>query len=170
MHRSFADGQKYSNRGTPRSKQSLQTLDHDPYSSGITPPWMTLPYHILLQIFQYASYPLYDEYFRPMPSADWLLGTSRLCHSFAEPALTILYRSPPLVPMEHAHRLLQLLMADQAPMSFKYRAKVERLQMEVSQTAAYTLVSNPALPNTLGFAGDVYTRQRSKRVTDFESF
>ena len=112
----------------------------DAYSSGIIPPWPSLPYEILVLIFQYAAYPLYDERtFQPSASVDWLLKTSRLCRAFTEPALTVLYRSPPLVPMDKAHKLRQLLVADPEPMSYNYRAKVERLQMEVSQTAAYTL-------------------------------
>lgn len=41
--------------------------------------------------------------------------------------------------MERAHRLRQLLVADPEPTSYNYRVKVERLRMEVSQTAAYTL-------------------------------
>lgn len=41
--------------------------------------------------------------------------------------------------MDRAHKLRQLLMADPGPMSYNYRAKVERVCMEVSQTAAYTL-------------------------------
>lgn len=116
------------------------------YSSDIVPPWASLPYEILISIFQYASYPLYDERtFEPSASVDWLLKTSRLCRAFAEPALTVLYRSPPLVPMERAHKLRQLLIADPEPMSYNYRAKVERLQMEVSQTAAYTLAGSGLL-------------------------
>lgn len=41
--------------------------------------------------------------------------------------------------MDRAHKLRQLLVADPRPMSYNYRAKVERLQIEVMQTAAYTL-------------------------------
>jgi hypothetical protein len=116
------------------------TSEQDAPSSGIIPPWASLPYEILVLIFQYASNPLYDERtFEPSASVDWLLKTSRLCRAFTEPALTVLYRSPPLVPMDRAHKLRQLLVADPEPMSYNYRAKVERLQMEVSQTAAYTL-------------------------------
>jgi hypothetical protein len=41
--------------------------------------------------------------------------------------------------MDRAHKLRHLLVADPEPMSYNYRAKVERLQMEILQTAAYTL-------------------------------
>lgn len=74
-----------------------------------------------------------------MPSVRWLLDTRRTCAAFQEPALTVLYRSPPLVPMQAAHELVKLLKSDPEPMSFNYRAKIETLQIEVSQTASYTL-------------------------------
>lgn len=69
------------------------------------PPWQTLPYHVLVQIFEYATYPLYEERtFQPLPSGKWLLDVAYLCRGFAEPAFTVLYNSPPLVPMDKAHR------------------------------------------------------------------
>lgn len=78
--------------------------DVDPYSAGIIPAWQTLPYHVLLQIFEYASYPLVDERtFQQTASWSWLLKASKLCRAFSEPALTVLYRSPCLTPMERAH-------------------------------------------------------------------
>lgn len=81
------------------------SADHDEYSARIVPAWSSLPYQILVQIFRYASSPLYDERtFQALPSVDWLVKVSRLCRSFAEPALTNLYRSPVLAPMERAHR------------------------------------------------------------------
>jgi hypothetical protein len=79
-------------------------VDVDTYSAGIIPPWQTLPYHILLQIFQYVSYPLVDERtFQQTANWSWLLKASKLCRAFSEPALTVLYRSPCLTPMERAH-------------------------------------------------------------------
>jgi hypothetical protein len=120
--------------------QSTACCDKDQYSAGVIPPWQSLPYHVLVQIFHYASYPLYeDRTSQPTFSVGWLVKTARLCRSFAEPALTVLYKSPPLVPMERAHKLRQLLTADPSPMTYNYRAKIERLQIEVSQTVTYTL-------------------------------
>ena len=108
--------------------------------SGVIPPWQSLPYHILVQIFRFATYPLYEEHtFQPLPSGRWLLSVARLCRDFAEPAFTVLYLSPPLVPMVQAHRLVDLLMADPLPMAFKYRQKVESLRIDVGQVVAYTL-------------------------------
>ncbi|ESZ90394.1 hypothetical protein SBOR_9230 [Sclerotinia borealis F-4128] len=108
--------------------------------TGNTPPWQTLPYHILVQIFEYATYPLYEEgTFQPLPSGRWLLDAAYLCRGFAEPAFTVLYNSPPLVPMDKAHRLVDLLKSDPESVAFGYRQKVVNLRIEVRQVAAYSL-------------------------------
>ncbi|KAG4030066.1 hypothetical protein MFRU_013g00900 [Monilinia fructicola] len=107
---------------------------------GNIPPWQTLPYHILVQIFEYATYPLYEEgTFQPLPSGRWLLDVAYLCRGFAEPAFTVLYKSPPLVPMDKAHRLVDLLKSDPTSVAFGYRQKVVNLRIEVRQVAAYSL-------------------------------
>lgn len=109
-------------------------------ANGVIPPWQSLPYLILVQIFQYASSPLYDDHtFQPLPSGSWLLKVARLCRSFAEPAFTVLYASPPLVPMDKAHMLVDLLKTDPTILAFKYRQKVESLRIDVGQVAAYSL-------------------------------
>ncbi|KAL3421263.1 hypothetical protein PVAG01_07708 [Phlyctema vagabunda] len=108
--------------------------------SGIIPPWQSLPYHILVQIFKYATYPLYNETtFQPNISSQWLFNMARECRAFAEPAITVLYASPPLIPMEKAHKLVGLLNADPAPMLFAYRQKVQSLRIDVGQVATYSL-------------------------------
>jgi hypothetical protein len=108
--------------------------------SGVIPPWQELPYQVLVQIFRYASYPLYDDHtFQPLASSRWLVNAAHVCRVFAEPAFQVLYSSPPLVPMIQAHRLVDLLTADPVPMSFKYRPKVESLRIDVGQVAAYSL-------------------------------
>jgi hypothetical protein len=76
---------------------------------------------------------------------DWLLKMSRLCRAFAEPALTALYRSPPTVPMDKAHLLKEHLERDHGTMLYNYRSKIERIQMEISLTAAYTLTGHGVL-------------------------
>ncbi|RKF75462.1 hypothetical protein GcM3_084002 [Golovinomyces cichoracearum] len=109
-------------------------------TSEVIPPWQSLPYHVFVQIFTFASYPLYDENtFQPLVSGRWLLSVARMCRAFAEPALTVLYSSPPLVPMVKAHMLVDLLKRDPTSLAFKYRQKVVSLQIEVSQVAEYIL-------------------------------
>ncbi|KAH8820600.1 hypothetical protein F5884DRAFT_764628 [Xylogone sp. PMI_703] len=127
-----------SNSSTSKSTNTTDYLP--PPISYVIPAWQTLPYHILVLIFKYASYPLYDENtFYSTPSCRWLLNTARICRAFAEPALTVLYASPPLAPMDKAHRLVALLAEDPTKLAFKYRQKVESLRIEVSQVAAYSM-------------------------------
>lgn len=137
-HKSTPKRRKTSKPATPKTV-ATQTIEHIK-GSGVIPQWQNLPYHIFVQIFQYASYPLYDEhYFQPLPSSRWLLNVAYMCRSFAEPALTVLHSSPPLVPMIQAHRLVDLLKADPLAMAYKYRQKVETLRIDVGQVAAYSL-------------------------------
>ncbi|EPE27178.1 hypothetical protein GLAREA_03092 [Glarea lozoyensis ATCC 20868] len=108
--------------------------------SGVIPPWQTLPYQVLLQIFEYTAGPLYDiNSFQPSLSQRLLLDMSRMCRAFAEPALTVLYKSPLLIPMIHAHQLVDAIKADPASRSLNYRRKIKSLCINVGQVAAYTL-------------------------------
>ncbi|PMD38781.1 hypothetical protein L207DRAFT_513263 [Hyaloscypha variabilis F] len=123
---------------TPKASKSEYTVLIE--GSGVIPPWQSIPYHVLVQIFRYASHPLYDDRsFQPLPSSRWLVNTAHVCRAFAEPAFQVLYSSPPLVPMIQAHMLVDLLTTDPVSMAFKYRPKVESLQIEVDQVAAYSL-------------------------------
>jgi hypothetical protein len=65
--------------------------------------------------------------------------------------------------MERAHKLRNLLVADPEPMSYNYRAKVEQIQMEVVQTAAYTFPGS----GLLDLYGLIY---HSPRLLDLELY
>ena len=97
---------------------------------GKVPPWQTLPYEILFQIFQYASHPLWDDAFNPTPSITWLLRSALVCRAFAEPALSALYFAPPLCPPFRAVGLLQRLVLQNDDSYLNYRAKVKYLDLE----------------------------------------
>ncbi|KAH0566031.1 hypothetical protein GP486_000581 [Trichoglossum hirsutum] len=103
-------------------------------SEGRIPPWESLPYYILVRIFTFAAYPLYDDMYWHQPSIGWLLKLSRVCRSFAEPALTALYHTPPLLPSYRPFALLKLLALPPSEKTFKYNSKVRRLEVEVSRT------------------------------------
>ena len=92
--------------------------------------WQELPYHIILQIFEYASYPLMSDDFVPTASVGWLIRCLRLCKSFADPILSVLYCSPPLYPPERARRLLEHLKSQNKAALYDYRAKVKYLDIE----------------------------------------
>ncbi|KAL1883032.1 hypothetical protein VTK73DRAFT_107 [Phialemonium thermophilum] len=97
------------------------------------PPWNELPYFILMQIFDHAVSAELDRH-----AANWLLSTSRVCRAFAEPALTVLYKHPPLYSLPMAHGLVYLLSQSPDHTLFSYRTKVERLSIDVGTVAMKT--------------------------------
>ena len=108
--------------------------DTDIHFTGKTMPWPTLPYHILLAIFDYASRPLVNDMLQPTSNIDWLYSIALCCKAFAEPALSALYYSPPLYPPDRAHRLLSHLATHRDTSTFNYGAKIKYLDMEASTT------------------------------------
>ncbi len=102
--------------------------------TGKTMPWPTLPYHILLAIFDYASRPLVNDTLQPMPSINWLHSVALCCKAFAEPALSALYYSPPLYPPSRAHHLLSHLQTHKGTSTYNYGAKIKYLDMEAYST------------------------------------
>ncbi|KAL2263260.1 hypothetical protein VTK26DRAFT_7525 [Humicola hyalothermophila] len=104
----------------------------------VIPAWATLPYHVLTQIFRYAAISIEET-----DRAKWLNSTSRVCRSFAEPALTVLYESPPLLNRPMAHGLVSLLSQDPSTTMFNYRAKVEELWIGVEEIASKTYKGQP---------------------------
>lgn len=84
---------------TSHSKDTTKQNKHDDtaiQTTGKAMPWNTLPYQVLVSIFEYASWPLVADAITPLPSIGWLLRTALCCRAFAEPALSALYYSPPL--------------------------------------------------------------------------
>lgn len=102
-----------------------------PIPPGKIPPWQTLPYQILLSIFQYASYPFYRDASHDTGSIAWLINVSALSKSFHDAAAATLLYSPPLFPADRARGLQRLLDAPQETLTMNYRNKVKRLDVEV---------------------------------------
>lgn len=101
----------------------------------VIPPWQTLPYHVLLEVFTHASRlrmarPSGPS--SPLTGPRWLIGIACLCRTFAEPALTVLYNSPPLMPPSRAHRFLRHLQKPAKNMLFDYKNKVRRLELDAA--------------------------------------
>ncbi|KAK4691530.1 hypothetical protein P7C71_g5490, partial [Lecanoromycetidae sp. Uapishka_2] len=97
-------------------------------------PLHTLPYQILVSIFDYASRPLMSDTFQPTSSVSWLLQVALCCRAFAEPALSALYYSPPLAPPNRAHALRSFLASHSKIPTFNYGAKIKYLDVEASTT------------------------------------
>ncbi|KAL5336257.1 hypothetical protein BJX70DRAFT_373128 [Aspergillus crustosus] len=124
---------KRSQLGAPfKKRRKLEETDVPFIDSGVIPPWQTLPYHILVDIFFRASYPLVDERTpRRHSTVNWLVNVALLCRSFYEPALAALYHSPPLVPALKSHGLLSLLAKPQDSLSTNYVSKIKELHVDV---------------------------------------
>ncbi|CAK7267496.1 hypothetical protein SEPCBS57363_002619 [Sporothrix epigloea] len=110
---------------TPNSKRA-----ESPQRSN-RPPWATLPYLVLAEIFACGAGPL-----DTIASVRWLLGVSRTCKSFTEPALRALYRKPPMLTMNMAHNLVNHLANDPSTTTFDYRKKVKALGIDVGSLAS----------------------------------
>lgn len=122
------------------AKSSPKPKSQSIASDGHIPPWASLPYHVLLQIFVYASHPLHDENLVQTPSVPWLLSMARMCVNFSKPALTALYRNPPIYAPEKSRRtkLLQLLLEPRAGHKEDYNVMVKRLELDATKIAALT--------------------------------
>jgi hypothetical protein len=108
-------------------------------TDGHIPAWATLPYHALLQIFVYAAHPLHDENMKPMASIPWLLQVARMCSAFRKPALTALYRNPPIFAMKQTRKdLVHHLITPPAEAQDDHRVMVKRLELDATQVSALT--------------------------------
>ncbi|KAH7411889.1 hypothetical protein DE146DRAFT_641654 [Phaeosphaeria sp. MPI-PUGE-AT-0046c] len=108
-------------------------------TDGNKPLWSSLPYHVLLQIFVYASHPLRDENMRPMASIAWLVQTAQMCTAFTKPALTALYRNPPVFAIKQKRKdLVYHLISPPEQAREDPRVMVKRLELDVTQMSALT--------------------------------
>ncbi|VBB83798.1 Putative protein of unknown function [Podospora comata] len=95
------------------------------------PNWVSLPWFFWEQVFQDASSSLEDSH-----RAKWLLAASTICRALEEPAITALYRRPPLASRGMAHGLVSLLAKDPSTTLFAYRTKIRRLSIDVNEIAS----------------------------------
>ncbi|KAH6868772.1 hypothetical protein BKA58DRAFT_441202 [Alternaria rosae] len=108
-------------------------------SDGHKPAWASLPYHVLLQIFVYASHPLHDENMKPTTAIPWLVQMARLCSTFTKPALTALYRNPPIFAIRQTRKdLVHHLITPPPGAHDDYRVMVKRLELDATQMTALT--------------------------------
>ncbi|KAF2744571.1 hypothetical protein M011DRAFT_488904 [Sporormia fimetaria CBS 119925] len=79
--------------GAP-SKARLEPTPEDSRPTAVA-DWSCLPFHALVDIFSYAAEPLHNGFF-PLPTIHWLLDVARMASVNTRPALTVLYRNPPI--------------------------------------------------------------------------
>lgn len=108
-------------------------------TDGHQPAWTSLPYHVLLQVFVYASHPLRDENMKPTSSIPWLVQMARMCSAFTKPALTALYRNPPIFAMKQTRKdLVHHFISPPADAHEDHRVMVKRLELDATQMLALT--------------------------------
>jgi len=127
-----------------KKRQKVDTGGDGIVGSGVIPPWQTLPYQVLFDIFLRASYPLLNEQqLTRTDSVKWLVNVALLCRAFHEPALAALYHTPPLLPTYKSHGLLKLLSMPPESCTMNYAAKIKELHIDVEHVLLYK--SGPAL-------------------------
>lgn len=124
-----------SSTGKPTTSVSASNVVE---SDGQIPPWSTLPFEILLSIFDFASDPLLSPGLEADLSANWLVGAAHACEAFKEPALTCLYISPPIYSQEQSHKLLHVLKQTIRSSPMLYQARVKRLEIDADKVLSHT--------------------------------
>lgn len=114
-----------------------------PIDPATIPPWQTLPYQILFDIFLRAFHSFNDSRSAKAKSASTLLNIARLCRAFHEPAMTALYYSPSLSSAYKGHGLLNLLSTPVESLSMNYAGKIRELHIDAE--TVLTLKSGPTL-------------------------
>ena len=123
-HRAVADD-------SPTKKRRLtQAPVVEPANIGNIPPWHTLPFEALVDIFfQAAPISVGKPTVEFTKETKWLVGVSRLCRAFVEPALSVLYHSPPLNSHGKLQALVSLLERDPSSLYLEYARKVHALDI-----------------------------------------
>ncbi|KAI1376007.1 hypothetical protein F4677DRAFT_445723 [Hypoxylon crocopeplum] len=125
-----------STAATPIARRSTSTSH---------PPWPTLPYHVLLSVFDCVAAPIRNNSSRREDvsvAVSSLMSAALTCKDFAEPALTNLYKCPPFYhqwrytksPHTSLSQLIDTLNLPLSTTMFKYHPKVEILRLEVGST------------------------------------
>lgn len=143
QHKATSKGRSPRNRTLGAPLKTRDPSRHVPVATAIPtdghkPSW-GLPYHVLLQIFVYASHPLRDENMRPMASIPWLVQIAQMCTTFTKPALTALYRNPPIFAIKQKRKeLVNHLISPPKQALEDPRVMVKRLELDVTQMSALT--------------------------------
>lgn len=128
--------------GTPNKRRKTLSLEPEPaVSRGVIPDWRNpmIPYGAWADIFYYAATTGGPDSL----DVNWLIGAATTCKAFSEPALTAIYRSPPITTAGKARRLVALLERPPSETRLNYRVKVESLYLDIAivpQAILYNLI------------------------------
>ncbi|KAI0385629.1 hypothetical protein F5Y04DRAFT_246314 [Hypomontagnella monticulosa] len=151
-----------STTSTPSTPSSSAASPIDPPSDALaalpqisttSPPWSTLPYHVLLCAFEFVAAPIRDLSSRRedvSEAVENLISAARVCKAFTEPALANLYKCPPFYhrwrytkdPFTSFSQLVDTLDLSPEDTVINYRTKVELLQIEVGSTLTQKFNAN----------------------------
>ncbi|OHE96159.1 hypothetical protein CORC01_08536 [Colletotrichum orchidophilum] len=132
-------------RGRPPMKKADVDMNN---TSSFTPNWLDpqIAHSIWVQIFQYAAISG-DE--QDTLDVNWILRTARVCRQFADPALNVLYRCPPIRDETKAYGLVELLEKPPSQTTVNYRVKIEALHIDVRLVSLQGLTSPLKLMQSL---------------------
>ncbi|KAK1986029.1 hypothetical protein LZ30DRAFT_328204 [Colletotrichum cereale] len=119
----------------------LKNADLEPdFTDSVIPNWLDpqIEHSTWVQIFQCAA-TSDDE--QDTLDVNWLLRTARTCRQFTDPALTVLYKCPPIRDEIKAYGLVELLERSPSLTAVNYRAKIEALHIDVRLIALQGLTS-----------------------------
>ncbi|KAI5305397.1 hypothetical protein KEM56_004550 [Ascosphaera pollenicola] len=119
---------------SPKKRKRANIAAYDPNAGPVNlahvPPWQALPYHVLREVFSYAWEMSSHRPTTHHPhNVKWMLGVSRLCRSFFDAAIGVIWSSPPLYPITKLNRLHTLLATPQQELATNYRNKVRELDV-----------------------------------------
>lgn len=117
---------------TPNATKKRRTVPQQleiPLPQGIIPDWRDpqVPYGAWTDIFYYAA----TTGGHDTLDVNWLINAATTCKAFSEPALTAIYRCPPITTSGKAKRLAALLERSPSETRFNYRAKIESLYIDI---------------------------------------
>ncbi|KAH7149757.1 hypothetical protein B0J13DRAFT_274278 [Dactylonectria estremocensis] len=112
-----------------KRRRIVPQLSDIPLPRGIIPDWRDpqMPYGAWTDIFYYAA----TTGGHDTLDVNWLINAATTCKAFSEPALTAIYRCPPITTSGKAKRFAALLEQPPSETRFNYRAKIESLYIDV---------------------------------------
>lgn len=112
----------------PKQRKTSPELQQ-PENKGIIPNWQSpqIPYEAWADIFIYAA----SDGTPDSLDTNWLILAATTCRMFAKPALTAIYRCPPIRTQAKAKRLAALLERSPSETCINYRARIESLYIDV---------------------------------------
>jgi hypothetical protein len=113
----------------PKSKRILSKKWIQMETDGVYPSWVTLPYHILVSIFDFAYAQQAQDSVRGNASA-WLLHATQTCVAFCEPALAALHRRPDLCSSRRIVSFAEHMSQPPETTYINYRSKVKHLAID----------------------------------------